>query len=777
MRKELTKEMDMDIFRFQSEASTQIALRFKEYMADPCLRTRNDIVPFYQNLSAITGAGKTLILADAISQIRMQLSIEPIVLWISKGKVVVSQTYNNLNHGKYSDFLPNFKVLPLLDCNSAEIEDTDKALLLVATVGKFNQKDMDKGDRMVYRVNLDNADISLWELLKKRENPSGMRRPFIIVYDEGHNLSDQQTELLLKQNPDAIISASATMRVPEALNRLVIQRIIDDKGWQIEDFSTVIKSTDVVNRGLIKKHISLGGYVTPMEEAVDELIEDYNSLCKYIEDNNIGFVPKAIYVSNTNIVAETGEKDNPLRPFEQRQSRPIQIWRYLVEQKNIDPCDIAVYCDLKFDSKFPSPDNFNLFSGGDNDYERFVGSDYHHVIFNLSLQEGWDDPYCYFAYIDKDMGSKDQVTQVVGRVLRQPDARHYPYMELNTAHFYIRTDEKQVIEDVITEVKEKIAVDTPEVILTIYSGRSGGKNRFKTTPQYDVQLPFTSIDATNALSPIGEIVKKIPDFRNDLDNTVGKGSRIRVLQNIGSSKLPKEQWIETDHTCKITARWLFKRELQKYFPKVANLCDTENPIFDAMIEYSSIAAEVIREKAINVVDAYVEHSLVVQDAANTFSVPEVFINPENAHTFKYSVHQQYSDFNQFELDFAIELDNTKKKWFRNPKQGCFQIPLLDKGDTNNFNPDFIVWPAKKIIAIDTKGDHLIVGDAARKLFTITKYGKGLDLVIRLVTSGEWTNDIKKIGKSGYTVWETKNGKIVGHFVSSLKDCVLQCLKI
>lgn len=114
MRKELTKEMD--IFRFQSEASTQIALRFKEYMADPCLRTRNDIVPFYQNLSAITGAGKTLILADAISQIRMQLSIEPIVLWISKGKVVVSQTYNNLNHGKYSDFLPNFKVMPLLVC-------------------------------------------------------------------------------------------------------------------------------------------------------------------------------------------------------------------------------------------------------------------------------------------------------------------------------------------------------------------------------------------------------------------------------------------------------------------------------------------------------------------------------------------------------------------------------------------------------------------------------------------------------------------------------------
>lgn len=773
--KELNSTMDM--FKFQSNASTKIASRFKEYMENPCYRTRDEIVPFFQNLSAITGAGKTLILADVIAQIRMQLPIEPIVLWISKGKVVVSQTYNNLSHGKYSDLLPGFEVHPLLDCTLEEIESGDKPLLLIATVGKFNQKDMDKGDRMVYKVNLDNADMSLWDLLKRRETSDGIRRPFIIVYDESHNFSDQQTDILLKQSPDAIIAASATMRVPEALNRLVIQRIMDDKDWKLDNFSTLIKSIDVVNSGLIKKHISLGGYVTPMEEAVDELVEDYNSLCQYINDNDVGFAPKAIYVSNTNIVVETGEKDNIFRPFTQRQSRPIQIWRYLVEQKGIDPNDIAIYCDLKFDSRYPCPENFNLFAGGDNDYERFMSLDYHHIIFNLSLQEGWDDPCCYFAYIDKDMGSKDQVTQVVGRVLRQPNAYHYPYMELNTAHFYIRTDEKQVIEDVITEVKEKIAVDTPEVTLTVYNGRGGGKNKFKVAPQYNVQLPFTSIDATNALLPIGEIVKKIPDFRNDKDNTVGKGSRIRVLQNIGSKKQPKEQWVETDHTCKITARWLFKRELLKYFSKVANLCDTENPIFDAMIEYNSIAAEAIREKAVDIVDAYVEHSLVVQDAANTFPVPEIYINPDNAHSFNNAVHAQYSDFNPFELDFAIELDKTKKRWFRNPKQGCFQIPLLDKGNTNNFNPDFIVWSSKKIVAIDTKGDHLIVGDAARKLFSINKYGKGLELVIRLVTSGEWTNEVKKIGKTGYTVWEIKNGKIIGHHVLTLKSCVLECLKI
>ena len=172
----------MEIFKFQSRAATQIAERFREYMEDPLYRTKNEIVPFFQNLSAITGAGKTLILADAISNIRMQLPCEPIILWISKGKVVVSQTYTNLSVGKYSSFISNFNVLPLLDCTAAEVEDDDKALLLVATVGKFNQKDMEKGDRMVYRVNLDNADISLWDMLKSRELSNRVRRHFIIIY-------------------------------------------------------------------------------------------------------------------------------------------------------------------------------------------------------------------------------------------------------------------------------------------------------------------------------------------------------------------------------------------------------------------------------------------------------------------------------------------------------------------------------------------------------------------------------------------------------------------
>jgi type III restriction enzyme len=616
----------MDLYPFQTDVASHVAEKFGEYLANPLMVDTTRKVPFFQNISAITGAGKTLILADTITQMRLRLPAEPVVLWISKGRVVVSQTYINLRDGKYSEFIPNFNVIPLLDCRPNNIEDTSKALLLIATVGKFNQSDMDKGDRMVYRENLDNADTSLWNLIQSRQLPDGKRRPLLIIYDEGHNLSNQQTELLLQLNPDAIISASATMRIPEIFNKRVVQRLIDDGKWDTNNFTVVVKSSDVVKSGLIKKHIEFGGYVTPMEFAIDELIVDYRKMCDIIQKQDINLSPKAIYVSNTNIVAETGERDDPLKEFELRQSRPISIWKYLTRVHGINADDIAVYCDLKVDNRFPLPANFHLFSGGDNDYNNFIDGNYHHIIFNLSLQEGWDDPECYFAYIDKDMGSKDQVTQVLGRVLRQPGSKHFHNAILNTAHIYVHTDTKNIIDEVVEEIQNKIVTEIPEIVLSIYKGKSNEKNNNKVQPKKEARLPRTGIESKNALNPINTIVDQIMDFSNDEKNTVRTGSRIKILQRIGadiSNKSVQMEWKETEHTNRITARWLFKREIQKYFPNVVNLCNTELPKFDALIEYNSPAAISITEKANEVVKKYIEYSVVIQDAGHTDIVPDI----------------------------------------------------------------------------------------------------------------------------------------------------------
>lgn len=770
----------MELFPFQVDASTQVADRFQAYMQDPLPTRGKRIIPFYQNLAAITGSGKTLILADAIEQIRSRLPVEPIVLWLSKGKVVVWQTFTNLSTGKYAELLGGFEVKPLLDCKQSDVEDFSRGLVLVATVGKFNQKEKETGDRKIFRVGWDVADESLWEMLKNRKDSRGIRRPLIVVYDEGHNLSNQQTGLLLELEPEALIAASATMKVPEALTR-IISRLRDDAEWTDADMVTTVPSTKVVESGLVKKQIMLGGYVTPMEIAINDMLADIQRAQDAAKGLGVKFVPKAIYVSTTNAVDGSTIAEDAARTFKERLARPILIWRHLVETCGVDPSTIAVYCDLKFEAKAQQPPNFNLFSGGDTDYDRFITGNFQHIIFNISLQEGWDDPDCCFAYIDKDMGSPDQVTQVVGRVLRQPGAQHYAAAILNTAHFYIRTDEKRVFESIIDDVRKKLSSDSPDVAISIRRvSKAADRPQNKVLKHREV--PTVSINSAAAIEPIREIVRKIINFSGNTEDTIGKGSRIQVLQTIGTGEESSEEWVEVEHSNRVTARWVFLRELQKLHPKAARLCDIEHQKFDALIEYHSAAADHIREQALKVVEAYIEHSVIVQNSLDhPYVVEDMAFDDSKLVKFTNALHEGYSDLNSLERDIAEAIDKTKRVWCRNPSAGGFGIPLLDRGSTKTFHPDFLVWTEKHIVALETKGDHLIVEDATRKLFHIEQIENGPELIIRIITEGKW--DVGRGGQfikespDGWTVWTIKQGKFHPSHMQNATAAVQACLNL
>lgn len=754
----------MELLPFQAQASSQIAERLESYLRNPLMRTKTVPVPFYQNLSAITGAGKTLILANAVDQVRGRLPLRPVVLWLSKGKVVVWQTFTNLSSGKYATFLSDFDVKTLLDCSHDDISNPSKSLMLVATVAKFNQRDKERGDRKIFQVGLDAAEQSLWDMLKERwvqVDERRVKRPLVIVYDEGHNLSDQQTELLFELAPDAVIAASATTRVPEAMGN-TIRRLKEDLGWKEEQLVTVVPSSEVVESGLVKKHIMLGGYVTPMEIAVDEMLEEMVQAEKTAADLGLPFKPAAIYVSKTNTVDDSPPGEDAMRAFEDRLARPILIWRYLTEKKGIDPSEIAVYCNLTFKKGYPPPEGFNLFSGGDSDYDDFIAGGYRHVIFNLSLQEGWDDPRVGFAYIDKDMGSPDQVTQVVGRVLRQPGTTHYPAPILNTAHFYIRTDDKGIFDAVLTDVQDKLAADIPTITMTVRKNRKSGSRPYKLALKTK-HVHVTSVDTDKAFEPIEQVIKGIIDFRGDIASKEGGGERIQVLQAVGSGENAVQEWVDVAHSNPVRARWVFDRELKRLHKGAAQIADTVDGKFDALVEYHSDAAEHIREKAKEVVDAYITYTEIVQNSHEPpYVAPDIPVDEDKLVLFKHAVHEGYSDLNDLELRFAKAIDKTRRVWCRNPSQGGYSIPLVDEGDTKRFFPDFLVWVDKKVLAIDTKGKHLITDDSKRKLFYIKQAEPGQpELVIRLVTEGKWNvvgrapNSVDK--KDGYTVWTLRNG--------------------
>ena len=94
--------MTIELIQFQREASGQIAERFIDYLDDPVIvgtAKSPRRIPFYQALSSITASGKTVILADATAQVAAAMPVAPVVLWLSKGTVVVEQCYANLLPG------------------------------------------------------------------------------------------------------------------------------------------------------------------------------------------------------------------------------------------------------------------------------------------------------------------------------------------------------------------------------------------------------------------------------------------------------------------------------------------------------------------------------------------------------------------------------------------------------------------------------------------------------------------------------------------------------
>lgn len=745
----------LDLFQFQETAAGNIAAKVSEYLDAPAQATVNrklHTAPFFHALSSLTGSGKTVMLAEAVSQIAETMPVKPVIMWMSKGKVVVSQTFENLSPGgKYHHLLDGMAVDALGNYSPDVVEESDRALLYFATVGTFNQKDKESGTLLVYKSEVDTMESSVWDAINLRLDADGNRRPLVIVYDEAQNLSEQQTLLLMELEPDGFLLASATMKVPARIGQEIA--MIRTAGYHDDYLVTQVDTAQVVAEHLVKDTISLQGYNTPMQEAISEMYAELQEAVAEAATLDLPFTPKAIYVSQTNVVADNpNQTDSHKQPFAQRQAPPILIWRHLVETLGADPTTVAVYADLKTDKDHPLPDDFILFTGKDKDYDEFTNGNYQHIIFNQTLQEGWDDPAVYFAYIDKSMSSKVQVTQVIGRVLRQPEATHYPAERLNAAHFFVRVDKNAVFNDTIDEVRSEL--ESGPGGLQILVTNPGKEKPQDYEPKVDKSVPMTALDPSAASTRINEIFADFTDYRADSTNTRGTGSR-RILKRkfVEDPKTSSDtKWEEYEHSSEASARWIFCQEVQRQYKAALGVVNLTEPKLDAVVGVGSPAHKAVIRLAKDVIDAYVQNVRLIQRRSNPYKVGAALARPDEVIEFANAIHAGYAGLNSLERPFADELDKTGLTWCRNPARTGYGIPLVSVGPTDNFYPDFLVWTDKRVVCVDTKGEHLIRETAARKLVSIEYFGAGRRLDVQFVSKGKHDNDLTQSDKDGYTYW-------------------------
>jgi len=264
----------------------------------------------------------------------------------------------------------------------------------------------------------------------------------------------------------------------------------------------------VVKAELVKKAIQFDGTTAAMERSLDDLIKRMQVLNGEIADQGLGFKPKAIYVCRrtSRMTATRMMRANPFSIAKPHQFAFGVTWS---KRKASLPKDIAIYANLTF-VEGNKPDEVNLFSKGENDFDDFRAGDYQHIIFNLSLQEGWDDPACYLAYIDKSMGSSIQVEQIIGGCCANT-GRPTTKTLAEQRTLLSSSGQPERLRRIDSESESKVAVRRcPHRDYRSFGGAGGGADDLQPKDDVSVKLHHIFVDSEAARKRITESSTSFP---------------------------------------------------------------------------------------------------------------------------------------------------------------------------------------------------------------------------------------------------------------------------
>lgn len=658
-----------------------------------------------------TGGGKTFVASHAVEKIMsgaLQNKMEKgIVLWFTPSEAIRTQTLKKLKdrqdwHRRVLDesFDNNVKVFSNEEALQIRKEDVSNNLcIIIASLEAFRKE---KSLQKKYKVYQENGELldhfehideikilekdSEGSVINSLANVVRLSNPLVVI-DEGHKTTTKLSiDFLNDLNPSFIIEYTATPR--------------DNSNVLVEIHASELKEEHMVKIPIVLESS------TQWQNSINQGIQKRLDLEK--EAKKI----KGEYVRPIALLqAQPKSKNGNTITVE-------QIKDFLIERK-IDPSEIAIKTSEKNEIG-----NENLFS---------KTCKIRYIITVNALAEGWDCSFAYILVSVANLGSKIAVEQIIGRIIRLPNAKKKENEDFNRSYVFASARNfneaaNQIISGLESNGYSKSDIISGDKKNTPYELES--KKAYKDV----LKIPMMALDEEqlsfeDLIGDSFELSKEdhtfdfqvhydndgraIIDIKKDDEWTRGTQMFLNLRYNDKNyTKKELVQWLDK----KLRFSLLEKSDKVKFIDKAIEyqlkkhslselsvnryvLCERFNEVINNILEsYAKIQFEnLLKKKKISIkkFDAF----------------PDTIILKNNIpQDFNKSYYDKVDKLNGEELSFIQRLDLDTlpniKYWVRNrEKIDPFYIQGWRK---NKFYPDFVAVTKKgDIIALEWKGEDRI----------------------------------------------------------------------
>lgn len=552
----------------------------------------------------------------------------------------------------------------------------------------------------------------------------------IIIIDEGQKAYSERAQQTIRGfNPKVVVELSATPPVGSNV-------LISVSGQDLNKEEMIKLDLHIINKASTEwKHTLLSS--VEMRNSLEEQAEMYQ-----------GKTGRYIRPISLIQVERTGKNQRGEKFIHAEDAKD-----YLVKECGISPDEIAIKSSDKDDIE-----GINLL---DSDCP------IRYIITKSALQEGWDCPFAYVLTVLSNSSALTSMTQLVGRILRQPYAKKTGMKELDESYVYCFQESSKNVLDAIRQglTNEGMGDLAGRIIESEERPKSEEvaipyREKFKHfegkiyLPRFVVQEEENWRDISYEM----DLVSRIDWNKVDLEP---------VKKLILSSASKKDQWLDvnlsqevkevvqktrsTERIAGLTIDYVFMtRHLLGLVPNPWVAYEMAETVIQALrIDYDNktissnlvfIVEELVKqvEQEKDRLAEEIFHQLIEEKLIHFFieetSGYRLPTRIKVKTTKKPLVHDNYSpmqlslfeyypedDFNELEKKVAIYLDKQEKLlwWYRNMARADYFVQGWKK---NKIYPDFIFTESheekendySKVYIVETKGLHLKNDDTKYK---------------------------------------------------------------